>query len=72
MKSSALTVVTLARVILAAAILALAGAWVTEIIDAPLFGLSQQHLFSDATALALIAIAFFVEAIIHTAEENER
>lgn len=71
-KSAFSTMVVLARITLVAAILALLGAWVTEFTGAPLFGLSQQHLFSDATVLALIGIAFLIDAVIHTMEENKR
>lgn len=40
----------------ALAILALVGAWASEFTDGALFGLSQQHLFSDAIAFSLVGI----------------
>lgn len=59
------------RTSLAAALLGLLGAWVTQLSGGPLFGLSQQHLFNDATVLALIGISFLVDGMIHTNEESE-
>lgn len=47
------------------AVLALIGAWITEVTGRPLFGLSQQHLFNDAIVLSLFAIAGLLDGIVH-------
>lgn len=70
-KSPFPVMVLLGRVALAGGIFAFAGAWITEFTDAPLFGLSQQHYFSDATVLVLIGIAFLIDAYIHAIEEEK-
>lgn len=58
----------LGRVFLALAGLALAAAWASELTRAPVFGLSQQHLYNDGTVLALMAIALLVDAQVHRSE----
>lgn len=55
----------LARALIALAFLALLGAWVTQLTGATLLGMSQQHFFNDASALALLGIALFVDAYWH-------
>lgn len=55
----------LATVFIGLAFLALIGAWISQLRDGALFGMSQQHLFNDATALALLGIALFVDAFWH-------
>jgi hypothetical protein len=62
--------VVLARGALVAAMIALVGAWATEFNGGAIFGLSQQHLFNDATVLALIGIAFLIDAIIHAIKDT--
>ena len=57
--------VYLGRVLFTLALLALVGAWITQLKGAPLFGMSQQHLFSDATVLALLGIGMFLDALWH-------
>ncbi len=58
--------VMIARVILVFAVLALLGAWLSELRSSQtLFGLTQQHLFFDAIALTLISIAVFIDAYFH-------
>jgi nitrate reductase gamma subunit len=42
------------------ALLALIGAWITELTGKPLAGMSQQHLFNDAIVLSLFCIAGLV------------
>lgn len=54
-----------ARVLIALAFLALLGAWVTQPTGDTLLGMSQQHLFNDVTALALLGIALFIDALWH-------
>ena len=57
--------VYIGRILLFVALLALLGAWLTQLIGGPLFGMSQQHLFSDATVLALLRIGMFLDAFWH-------
>jgi nitrate reductase gamma subunit len=47
------------------ALLSLVGAWITELTGRPLAGMSQQHLFNDATVLSLFCIAGLVDALVH-------
>jgi len=63
--------IAVGRISLVAALVGLLGAWVTQLSGGPLFGLSQQHLFHDATVLALFGIGFLVDGMIHTKEENK-
>lgn len=53
------------RVALLLAVLALIGAWISGATGGILFGWSQQHLFNDATVLALLGIGFLVDGFIH-------
>lgn len=57
--------VYIGRVFFTLALLALLGAWVVQLTGAPLLGMSQQHLFSDATVLALLGIGGFLDAFWH-------
>ena len=57
--------VIIGRILLTLALLALLGAWVTQLTDGRLLGMSQQHLFSDATVLALLGIGMFLDALWH-------
>ena len=57
--------VYLGRGFIALGILALLGAWITQLTERPLHGMSQEHLFNDAIALPLLGIAFFVDAFWH-------
>ncbi|MBY0496453.1 MAG: hypothetical protein K2Y23_19775 [Cyanobacteria bacterium] len=57
--------VYIARVFVALACLALLGAWVTQLTGAPLFGMTQQHFFSESTVFALLGIALFADAFWH-------
>lgn len=58
-------VVYLGRVFLALAFLALLGAWLTQLTGQTLFGMTQQHLFNDTIALALLGIGLFIDAHWH-------
>lgn len=51
--------------IIAIGVLALLGAWWTQVTGSLLWGMSQQHLFSDATVLLLLGIAFQIGTILH-------
>ena len=53
------------RVLLLLELLALFGAWITQLTGATLLGMAQQHLFNDAIALALLAIGMFLDAFWH-------
>jgi len=57
--------VYIGRLLIALAFLALLGAWITQLTGGTLLGMSQQHLFSDAIALALLGIAVFLDAFWH-------
>ena len=46
-------------------LLALIGAWITQLTGKPFAGMSQQHLFNDATVLSLFCIAGLVDALVH-------
>ena len=56
--TAARVAVYVGRVLFTLALLALFGAWITQLTGAPLFGMSQQHLFSDATVFAYWESAF--------------
>lgn len=47
------------------ALLALAGAWITQVSGRTLLGMSQQHLFNDAVVLALFCIAGLLDGLVH-------
>lgn len=53
------------RIFLTLAFLALLGAWITQLTGGTLSGMSQQHLFNDAIALALLGIAGLLDALLH-------
>lgn len=57
--------VYIGRVFFTLALLALIGAWITQLNDGRLFGMSQQHLFNDAMVLALLGIGSFLDAFWH-------
>ena len=57
--------VYIGRALLTLALLALLGAWLTQLTGAPLLGMSQQHLFNDAMTLALLGIGMFLDALWH-------
>lgn len=57
--------VTIGRLLLTLAFLALLGAWLTELNNGSILGLTQQHFFSDAVALALLGIGCFLDAFWH-------
>ena len=64
--TAARVAVYIGRVLFTLALLALLGAWLTQLTGGPLFGMSQQHLFSDATVLALLGIGMFLDALWHS------
>lgn len=57
--------VYIGRILFTLALLALLGAWITQLNGMPLFGMSQQHLFNDAMVLALLGIGMFLDALWH-------
>ena len=58
--------VILARVLLGLGFLSVVFAWISELTGGEFFGLSQDHLFSDATVLSLLAIGCFLDAAWHS------
>lgn len=58
--------VYIGRILLALAFFALLGAWLTELTGGPIMGFTQQHLFNDAIALALLGIGSFLDAFWHS------
>jgi hypothetical protein len=54
------------RFLLILASLALIGAWITQLTGGPILSMNQQHLFNDAIALALLGIANFLDALLHS------
>lgn len=48
------------------AVLALVGAWITQLTGGTLLGLSQQHLFNDAIVLSLFCIAGLLDGLLHS------
>jgi len=59
--------VYLGRIFFVLAILALLGAWITQLTaDGKLLGMSQQHLFNDAIVLSLFGIGMFLDALWHS------
>ncbi len=53
------------RILFTLALLALIGAWITQLTGQPLFGMSQQHFFNDAIVLSLLGIGSFLDAFWH-------
>ena len=68
MKKSAFFV-NIGRLALTVSFLSLLSAWWTQLSGGLFLGMNQQHLFSDATVLALIGIGSLVDGIIHQKEE---
>ena len=48
------------------AVLALLGAWATQLTGGPVLGMSQQHLFNDAIVLSLFSIAGLLDGLLHS------
>lgn len=46
-------------------LLALIGAWMTQLTQQPLFGMTQQHLFNDAIVMVLLCIASLLDSVVH-------
>lgn len=57
--------VYIGRFFLVCAFLALLSASVSQLTKSPVFGMSQEHIFHDATVLALLGIGMFLDAIWH-------
>ena len=58
--------VIVARILLTLALLSLIGAWLTTWTSGTVFGMSQQHLFNDTFALALLGVGSFLDALWHS------
>lgn len=69
MKRSTLALIA-GRTFLSLSLLALLAAWWTQTSGNLFMGLSQEHLFNDATVLALIGIGGMIDGIIHKKEED--
>lgn len=63
---SAQTAVSLGRLALGLGFLSLLGAWLTQLTGQPVAGMSQTHLFSDATVLSLLGIGMLIDAKLHS------
>lgn len=57
--------VYLGRIFFILALLALLGAWYTQLTGGMVLGMSQQHLFNDAIVLSLFGIGMFLDALWH-------
>ena len=57
--------VYIGRIFFTLALLALIGAWITQLNNDRVFGMTQQHLFYDAMVLALLGIGSFLDAFWH-------
>lgn len=64
-RQGAAAMVVIGRVFLTLSFLALLGAWLTEVTEGEIAGMSQQHLFNDAIVLALLGIASLLDAFWH-------
>ena len=49
----------------ALAVLALGGAWITQLTGGTILGMGQQHFFNDATVLALLCIIGLLDGPLH-------
>lgn len=57
--------VYIGRIFFTLALLALIGAWITQLNNDRVFGMTQQHLFNDAIVLALLGVGSFLDAFWH-------
>jgi hypothetical protein len=55
----------LGRILLTIAALALFQAWAAQLLGRPILGQTQEHLFNDATVLALLGIGAFLDGLYH-------
>lgn len=62
---NAQTAVNFGRFLLGFGFVALIGAWITQVTGNTLFGLSQTHLFADATILSLLGIGMLIDGRLH-------
>ena len=63
---NAKTAATIGRFFLIIGFLSLLGAWFTQLTGETFLGMSQGHLFSDATVLSLLGIGALVDAKLHS------
>lgn len=64
--------ISIGRVSLVLSIIALVGAWITQLSGNSIIGMSQIHLFNDATVLALLGIGFLLDGQIHKGKEKPK
>lgn len=55
--------VYIGRFFLALAFLALISAWMLQLTGGTLLGMTQEHLFNDSVALALLGIGLLIDAL---------
>lgn len=55
----------LGRLLLFLAFIAVAGAWIVQVTDRPLLGMSQLHLFFDSAVLGVLGVGCLVDALLH-------
>ena len=60
------TAATIGRFLLIIGFLSLLGAWFTQLTGETILGMSQTHLFSDATVLSLLGIGALIDAKLHS------
>lgn len=53
------------RILMTLSLLALVSAWVSQLTNHSVLGMSQQHLFNDSMALALLGIGSFLDSLYH-------
>lgn len=64
------TALNIGRIFLIISFLSLVGAWLNQLSGFSPLGMTQQHMFNDSIALALISIALFIDAAFHKAERK--
>ncbi len=64
------TALNIGRIFLVISFLSLVGAWLNQLTGFAPLGITQQHMFSDATVLALISIALFIDAAFHKVDKK--
>ena len=52
------------------ALLALLGAWTTQLTGGTILGMGQQHFFNDATVLALLCIVGLLDGLVPSKEST--
>ncbi len=58
--------VNVGRLLLTLALIALLGAWLTQLTGGAIMGFTQHHLFNDAIVLSLLGIGSLLDAFWHS------